>query len=90
MTGRNGISPRCIRDAGWKKCDRGWISRLESGDVILRDNDFPYLYAVLGDEFLKAFVVLIPKQVTPHKSDPLLAGRACIAILVSHCGIFLH
>lgn len=48
--------------AGWMKCDGGWVSRLESGDVTLRDIDLPYLLAVLGREFGEALIAFLSRR----------------------------
>lgn len=80
-----------LSEAGWKKCTRGWLSRVESGEVTLRDKDFPYLYAVLGREFetefnlfmsQKAGLLQLEKDSLPHVVS--LAGwvPACLLILV--------
>jgi len=51
-----------LREAGWRKCDRLWVSRLESGRAALRDLDLPYLQAVLGETFTAEMFGFIVKQ----------------------------
>lgn len=78
-------------EAGWKKCTRGWLSRVESGEVILRDKDIPYLYAVLGREFETEFNTFMTQKadsLTPEKDSLQHAVQlasyvpACLLILI--------
>jgi transcriptional regulator with XRE-family HTH domain len=48
-----------LRDAGWKDCNRRWVTRLEAGEVTLRDVDLPYLHKVLGESFSSALLALV-------------------------------
>lgn len=52
-----------LREAGWKKCTRSWLSRIESGEVTLRDRDLPYFYSVMGEEFDAEFGALMFRKV---------------------------
>jgi hypothetical protein len=78
-------------DAGWKKCTRGWLSRVESGEVTLRDKDFPYLYAVLGREFeteFNSFMTQKEDSLAPEKDglqhavQPASYVPACVLKLI--------
>ncbi len=60
---------KLLREAGWKRCTRGWVSRLEAGDVILRDIDLPYLCAVLGEDFGFEFMVTVSKAASTKTSQ---------------------
>ncbi len=56
-----------LRSAGWKECNRRWVTWLESGEVTLRDVDLPYLHRVFGDPFSTALLTLIARMAeAPH------------------------
>ena len=61
-----------LREAGWKDCDRVWISRLESGDTVVRDIDIPYLQAVLGDDFLSMLAEAFTTRAHAIRSESLI------------------
>ena len=73
---------KVLRDFGWKKCDRVWVSRLESGRVILRDIDVAHLQAVFGDEFAVALT-----ERTTSKAHTILATRSLKASTASAAGL---
>jgi transcriptional regulator with XRE-family HTH domain len=61
-----------LREAGLKESTRRWVSKLESGEVTLRDVDLPYLRSVLGVSFSDAFAALISKtsELSPTTEKP--------------------
>jgi transcriptional regulator with XRE-family HTH domain len=72
---------KMLRDAGWKRCTRGWVSRLESGEVTLRDVDLPFLYALFGEDFDTEFRAMMVREA---KAKPSVAAEQNgIASLVS-------
>ncbi len=40
-----------LRHAGWAKCKRSWLARIETGEVAVKDLHLVFLRDVLGEEF---------------------------------------
>jgi transcriptional regulator with XRE-family HTH domain len=60
---------RMLRDAGWSKCTRGWLAKVESGEALVRDKDLPYFRALFGEEFSVQFDMLALRENEERRDD---------------------
>lgn len=79
-----------LRLAGWTKCRRSWLARIETGEVGVKDFHLVFIREVFGDEFEDQFweVVAASRKERPAILPPTPEGNR-IALTTSLLAVFL-
>jgi len=82
-----------LRLAGWTKCKRSWLARIETGEVGVKDLHLVFIREVFGEEFEAQFweaVAASRKEppiipAPPSQEERLVATTSFLAVFLASC-----
>lgn len=79
-----------LRLAGWTKCKRSWLARIETGEVGVKDLHLAFLREVFGEEFEDQFwdAVAASRKESPAIPSPKLE-EGSLTLTASHLVVIL-
>jgi transcriptional regulator with XRE-family HTH domain len=81
-----------LRLAGWTKCKRSWLARIETGEVGVKDLHLAFLREVFGEEFEVQFWEAVsasrkePSVFSPLKEERGKPGLTALLLILLLAG----